>query len=401
MAILRALINKETLRVICETKRVEVSYIAEKISCKPTSKVDEWLNLTSDTLPTFNQAKKVASCLHIPFAGLYMNPEDVPRKQLPKIVNRRVLLNGYSQSESSLNIAISDLLETRDLLISVKQELKEPISPFNVVIDTNMTDVAVASAIRKFFEINLDEQFRKSSARQFYLYVRQQIEAKGVFIQCFTDVDLETARGLAIFDDVIPIIGINEKDRPPAKTFSIIHELVHLLKRQSSLCNEFVSAFSKNAEEIFCNAVAGELLVPRDALFAKLHSRNLSSNFTISDIQNLANDFSVSKEVISRRMLDNEIINEVEYTAYNDEFRRLIETEKEQQRIARSEGHAPTIPKYPDREAIDRTSSSLCRSLFKGYTEDVFSKQDVSRYLGISQRYADKFLGEVSKWYVR
>ena len=52
MAILRALINKETLRVICETKRVEVSYIAEKISCKPTSKVDEWLNLTSDTLPT-------------------------------------------------------------------------------------------------------------------------------------------------------------------------------------------------------------------------------------------------------------------------------------------------------------------------------------------------------------
>jgi len=401
VATLKALINKETLKVICETKRVETSYIANVIGCKPTSKVDEWLKSTSDILPTFNQAKKVAVCLHIPFAGLYMNPDDVPKHKLPKIVNQRTLPEGYSSDESALNIAIADLLEARDLLISIEQELNEPIVPFSVNINTNTSTDKVAAEIREVFDISLDEQFKKTSSRQFYLYVRQQVEAKGIFIHCFTDVDLEMARGLAIFDNLMPVIGLNENDRPPAKTFSIIHELVHLLKRQSSLCNEFISAFSNNAEEIFCNSVAGELLVPKDALFVKLRSRNLASDFTIKDIQRLADDFSVSKEVIIRRLLDNGVISKVEYSTYNDEFHKIIKLEKEERRVARAEGRAVTIPKYPNREAIDRTSSSLCRSLFRGYTENVFSKQDISRYLGISQKYADKFLGEVSRWYVR
>lgn len=401
MAALIALINKATLKVICEAKQVESSFIAGKIGCKPASKVDEWINLTSSALPSFNQAKKIAHCLHVPFAGLYMNPDDVPKKRLPKIVNRRVLLGGNSVDESSLNIAISDLLEARDLLLAFLQELEEPTIPFDAKIDMNASAKTVALNIRKVFQIDLDEQFRKTSARQFYLYVRQQIESKGVFIQCFTGVDLEIARGLAILDDLLPIIGINEHDRPPAKTFTIIHELVHLLKRQSSICNEFVSAFSKNSEEIFCNAVAGELLVPSEALLIKLRSRKLSNNFTVDDIQNLANDFSVSKEVISRRLLDHGLISETEYTTYNDEFRRIIEMEKKEQKLARSEGRAKIIPKYPDRDAVDRTSTSLCRTLFKGYSEDMFSKQDVSRYLGISQKYADRFLQEVSKWYTR
>jgi Zn-dependent peptidase ImmA (M78 family) len=41
--------------------------------------------------------------------------------------------------------------------------------------------------------------------------------------------DLEIARAIALYDDKTPIIGINEEDRPPAKTFSIVHELTHLL----------------------------------------------------------------------------------------------------------------------------------------------------------------------------
>jgi Zn-dependent peptidase ImmA (M78 family) len=400
VAILNALINKETLRVICEAKRIEPSYIAEKIGCKPASKVDEWLKATSDILPTFNQAKKVAGCLHIPFAGLYMNPDDVPKHKLPKIVNRRTLPVGYSADESALNVAIADLLEARDLLITLKRELNEPVIPFTVSIDTNTSANKVAAEIRKCFDISLDEQFKKASQRQFYLYVRQQVEAKGVFVHCFTDVDVEMARGLAMFYDLMPVIGLNGNDRPPAKTFSIVHELVHLLRRQSSSCNEFINAFSSNAEEIFCNNVAGELLVPKDALFVKL-SRHLRADFTIPDIQKLANDFSVSKEVIIRRLLDSGVINEVKYSAYSDELHRIIELEREERRIARAEGRPVNIPKYPSREAIDRTSTTLCSSLFRGYTEDVFSKQDVSRYLGISQKYADKFLEEVSRWYAR
>ena len=67
---------------------------------------------------------------------------------------------------------------------------------------------------------------------------------------------MEMARALAIYVKEMPIIGINDEDRPPAKSFSMIHELVHIFKRESSLCNDMRSARS---EEVFCNAVAGEL----------------------------------------------------------------------------------------------------------------------------------------------
>ena len=86
-----------------------------------------------------------------------------------------------------------------------------------------------------------------------------------MFVHCFTDVPIEMARAFAIYDSTMPIIGLNDDDRQPAKSFSMIHELVHIFKRESSLCNDMRSL---RKEEAFCNAVAGEVLVPRDALSA-------------------------------------------------------------------------------------------------------------------------------------
>lgn len=49
-------------------------------------------------------------------------------------------------------------------------------------------------------------------------------------------------------------------------------------------------------------------------------------------------------------------------------------------------------------ETIDKNSTSLCKTLYRGFGEGLFDKQDVSRYLGISQKHIDKFLREVSQW---
>lgn len=230
------------------------------------------------------------------------------------------------------------------------------------------------------------------------MYIRRHIEAKGVFIQCFTDVDLEIARGIAICDEYMPIIGINSKDRPPTKSFSIVHELTHIIKNQSSLCNEMFSEFSNHDEETFCNAVAGEVLVPKEALQIKLKNLNTENQISIKEIERLANDFCVSREVIVRKLLDMNQINKISYDTYIDEFNRKIEKEKEESKAARAEGRSKGIPKFPWRDAIDRTSSSLCSTLYMGYGEDLFTKQDICRYLGVSQKHADNFLQEVSKW---
>lgn len=396
----QALINKETLHVICEAKKVTCAYIAKETKYAE-DKISKWSDLSDTLRPTFIQAKNIAKCLHVPFAGLYMKPEDIPLKKLPWIKSYRTFPDGFIGDDSSLNIAIADLLQAKGFLIKTKEELDEPILTFSVNFNSTQRDVLKwAAEIRKVFGLSLETQFRLPSPRQFYLYVREKIEAQGIFIQCFSDVDLEIARAIALYDDKIPIIGINEEDRPPAKTFSIIHELTHLLKRQSSLCNEMFNVFSSNQEEVFCNAVAGEVLVPEDALKVILKKWKSDEIFSIDDITEIAGRFCVSKEVVIRRLLDIGRIKKPAYTAYMEEFRRIVEQERVEQRLARQEGRPTKFASQPpERTAIDRYSSVLCTILYKGYSEELFSKQDISRYLGIGQHHVNKFLQEVSLWH--
>ena len=396
--IMQALINKETFHAICEAKQVSYSYIAHKTKCKE-EKIGKWANPSDLLRPTFSQAKKMAKCLHIPFAGLYMRPADVPLDKLPKIKNYRSFPNGFAMDDSSLNIAIFDLIQAKRFFLEVKSELGEEVPPFVVKINANNGDViGWANEIRALFNLNMDVQFRTTSPRKLYLYVRQQIENQGVFVNCFTDVDIEIARAVAFYDDIMPIIGVNEDDRPPAKTFSLIHELTHILKRQSSLCNEMYNSFTKNQEEVFCNAVAGEVLVPQSALKVFLMKWKSDEILSVKNIQEIAKRFSISKEVTIRRLLDIGRIESPAYEAYAEEFQRIYEREREEQKVARKEGRKSGFPQPPERKAIDRTSSELCKTIYKGYGEELFSKQDVSRYLGIGQQHVNKFLREVSSW---
>lgn len=203
-------------------------------------------------------------------------------------------------------------------------------------------------------------------------------------------------RGFAIYEDELPIIGLNNEDRYPAKTFSIIHELVHLIKRSSAICNEMFNSFSAQMEEVFCNAVAGEVLVPKANLIKQLGSYT-ADEIDYYLIDSLAAKFSVSKEVICRRLLDAGKIHQQQYYSLNDIIRINYETEREEAKENRRLTGA-TIPRNMSREAVDQTSSSLCKTFYQGYREGYFDKQDVARYLGIKQNHIDNFMWEVSKW---
>ena len=397
MAYVYALINKDTLAYICREKGVSGDFIANKtkISAK---KLALWLTPTDSALPTIKQAKKLASCLHIPFAGLYMNSIDIPLKKIPNVRNMRTMLGTSSSDDSALNVAMIDVLLERDFLLNANDELGLTTKTFLPVVPEENDPQIWANAIREQFSISLEQQYKCNSARQFYLYLREKIESEGVFIHCFTDVPIDTARGFAIYYADLPIIGINDEDRPPAKSFSIIHELVHLFKRESSLCNDMNNSVATKEEEVFCNAVAGELLVPQNAINIVLNNNNYSTPYSKEDLKRIADRFSVSREVIIRRLLDLNKISKIDYDTYADMFRQEIDYEREKQRTDRKNGINNSIPRNISREAIDRTSPAVSKALYRGYGEEIYSKQDIARHLNIDQKHINKFLMEVAKW---
>lgn len=397
MAFQYALINKRTLLTIIEKKKITNEYILRKTKLK-RNRYSKWIDVNDPLLPTIKQAKSIATCIHVPFAGLYMEPDLVPYKSIPSIKNKRTLFGADTMDESAVNIAIVDLLQELDYLITLSDELGETVPQYNISAPVSDKSKEWASFIRDILSLDLQEQFRCTSARKLYLLLRARIEAQGIFVQCFRDVPVEVLRGIAICDEKIPIIGLNEMDRPPAKSFSMIHELVHILKRESSMCNDMYGS-SDFQEEVFCNAVAAETLVPEDSLRLFLSDRYSSQNTLSKDnIEQIANKFSVSRDVIARRLYDLGMITTTAYNTYLELFRSEIEREKEEQRIARKEGRASSVRRNISREAVDRTSPLISNRLLNGYANELLSKQEISRHLGIDQKHVDKYLQEVSIW---
>jgi len=392
-----ALINKETLVHICTHIGVTNAFLSQRTHISEDT-IARWLAADDAAIPTINQAKTLAKALKVPFAGLYMSKEHINFKQLPNLRSLRTMPEGIAIDDSALNLAIVDLVRAREFLYSSEEELGLAKIPLTLpAIPYSASPAEYAKVIRAFFELELDAQFRSTSARQFYLYVRQRLESKGIFVHCFTGVEVEAVRGIAIFDEANPIIGINDDDRYPAKTFSIIHELVHILKRQSTLCNDMYNSFSLQGEEVFCNAVAGEVLVPAVALTAYFNAHTITS-ISLNGIKTIADRFSVSREVITRRMFDTGRFTKDAYDTFTNEIRQSFEQEREAAKVARSEGRTQPISRNISREAVDKTSASLCRVLLIGYGEGLFSKQDLSGLLGIKEKHIPKFIAEVAKW---
>ena len=85
-----------------------------------------------------------------------------------------------------------------------------------------------------------------------------------------------------------------------------MHELAHLWVGSSGISN--ASPGNTRREEVFCNAVAGEFLVPQD-VFIPLWTASLPER-----LAELAQRFHVSRLVIMRRALDLALVNHVIYT---------------------------------------------------------------------------------------
>lgn len=390
-----AKVNKETLRFIRDKKQVSFDYI-ERIAKFPESKITLWEDESSGKLPTINQAKKLALCYRVPFAGFYMNSSDINVKHLPKLVNKRSMI-GAAADDSAVNLALLDLINERDFYVETKETLGETIPVFDLQISDSLPATECARIIREYFDIKLADQYKSGSKRKFYLYLREKIEAKGIFIQGFQKVDVGTLRGVAIVDESMPIIGINDDDRYPAKSFSILHELVHIIKRTSSICNDMFGSSPWDDEEVFCNAVAGEVLVPRAALFSV--AKNYSQ-YTIDEVDAIANKFSVSSEVIARRLYDTGKRGRAWYEKVSAELAQRFHDERENLKAAVKMGLSDGPKRNMSREAVDRTSTSLCEALLKGYSEGIFDKADISAHIGIGQKHINKFVSEMMGWYL-
>lgn len=374
-----AFINGETLRKIRCGKGVSVSYLSKK-SRIPESKIDLWESCCNYDFPTIKQGEKIADILQIPFAGLYLIPGNVPENALPVITNMRRFAFPREDDDSSLNLAVDWLTSLREETLEIDQELGRDAPCADIPILSGNPTIA-ASQLREWLSFEENQQKSCSSSRKLYLYIGKKLEERRVLLAQYDNVDLNIARGVSIYFDTFPIIGVNSTDHWPAKSFSAIHELCHLSKRASAVCNQ-MSADNSDAEEIYCNAVAGEFLVPAASL--ERMAEDMQDLLDEKSIARLAKYFSVSRDVIARRLYNMGHITKEEYenklTFYDEEAR----VDRERQKAQRAAGIESFAMQPAHRLAADKYGSTFCETILRAVEYGIYSEHDASKRLGVS-----------------
>jgi len=112
-------------------------------------------------------------------------------------------------------------------------------------------------------------------------------------------------RAFSISEIPFPVIALNRGDSPFGRIFSLIHELCHIMLEKGGLCTYNAKDEEHFNIEKFCNAVAGEVLVPTSSLLNQTtvirHER--SHIWEEDELNFLKKVFWVSSEVILRRLL--------------------------------------------------------------------------------------------------
>ncbi len=315
----RVIINTEVFK----WARLELNLSIEDIASKMSKSEEEIVLWESGELqPTYKQLEKLAyKIFNIPIATFFLSevPEDVSVKKDFRTLANDVIAGISYETRLSIKRA--------NYLMSVLKELFDTNKSDSLIfrdfqVSLNNEVESIASSIRDYLQIDAQTQFNFSNSYQAFNYYRDRIEEKGVYIFQFK---LEGDRAFCLYDEVFPIIVVNSGDSINSRIFSVFHELCHILIQESNIfIDKYLNSYQEREAEIFCNRVAAEVLLP-NKVFMDFFFDRASGKWSEEFVKQAARSYSVSKEVILRRLLDNKIVSQRDYqelkAKWDEEFR--------------------------------------------------------------------------------
>ena len=301
-------INREILLWARETSGMEISDAAKKIGITP-ERLEEWES--GESYPTVKRLRKLAKAYLRPL-GLFFLPE-LP--QNPESIKDFRKIHDASEEEmsSALHFEIRLAWERRDEALELARDLGEELKNVDYRININDNPNQVARKLRDILNISINEQTTWKTKSEAFSSWRNAIEQLGVLVFQTgllrnLNVNPAEARGFSISEQPFPVIVVNGKDHPAARCFTLIHELAHILMHDGGLCdlhNPFSPSSAIDRFEVFCNYVAGAVLVPAKSLLTDkiVLEHGAGPEWNDLELGLLSRRFWVSSEVILRRLL--------------------------------------------------------------------------------------------------
>lgn len=323
-----ALIEKELLVWARESIGLDVTEAARRIHVRPESLAQWELGTIKPSIP---QARKAASVYKRSLAVFYL---PVPPREDFQMQDFRTLPEERRIHKSpSLHLAIRQAHFKRDVAIELAEELEDFTPRFERRLTLRDNSEETAEQIREFLGVNTERQFGWKNMWQALNSWKEIIEQQSVLVFQVSGVAVREMRGFSLWREMLPAVVLNSKDSPRGRIFTLLHEYVHLLLNTGGLCDDFAiyraGPSSEEKTEVFCNHLAGSILVPAKSLLSEdmVRTKGKNSTWQDSEIIHLADRYNVSKEVILRRLLITGRVTESFYKLKRKQYLDFYENE--------------------------------------------------------------------------
>ncbi|CAI2429215.1 Domain of uncharacterised function (DUF955) [Serratia proteamaculans] len=306
----RAYINNRMLTWARIRAALSVSYVAGKMKKKPEI-IEGWEDGSQSI--TFSEAQKFAELTHVPFGFLYL---DNPVEEKLPIPDRRTVGSRDVDVSMELKDTLNDIMAKVEWYKDyAKENYFEPVELVGKFAATDGIHNIVQEIRDK---LNVTIPPKKGKWEDLLYLLIKEIERNGVLVMkngvvknnTHRPIDVNDFRGFCLADKYSPVIFINNNDAKSAQLFTLIHELAHIMIGESGISD--VSHATDSKQEILCNAVAAEYLVPE-----RIFCDNWNNYDDWSEnIPHLVNVFRVSRWVIARRALTLGFITEESYVSF-------------------------------------------------------------------------------------
>ncbi len=273
--------------------------------------------------PTYIQLDKLAKLYEVPrwvFISKVLPPE---YHYGPKPSFRR-FRGAQAFQDSKVRKLVVRVERYRDLLMELREYLDDAVIPFSAPDVRNLSPREAASSARRWLKLEAPLGFAD---------LRENLEEKSVFIfltskyRGWSHIDKEAFRGLCLLHETMPIIIVNDSDARKARSFTLMHELGHLLGGKTSIDSW---QESDDGEEVWCNQFAGSVLMPEEEV------SELSDVSELEAIKRHARRFRVGPYAFLVRMRQLGRITQEQYGAFENALKG--EYKRQREKLQKSKG---------------------------------------------------------------
>lgn len=272
---------------------------------------------------------------------------------------------------TSLSDDLLEALRLSDEQLAIVIDLFPDELMQNVDADIGSGSVESAgTALRNFLGVTIEQQL---SAHDEFRALRIWIEAadaRGIYV-AQRKLNDKSVRAFSLFRDRHALAVLDTGDSGWARSFSLLHELVHLQMRSVGICD----LDERSSVERWCNRVAAATLMP-PALLQLPDMRLLRGSPEVADdaLRATAKEVGVSQLALLIRCRDLELINEAQYGG-------LLE------RWSRRRSSAGSASRGGDFyvNAVNRVGRRYARHVLGALGADVITRQDAAAALDVRE----------------